>query len=163
MKANELMIDDWVLSKSISKPCKVVGIDPREGLGQNGYTFKLKSQDNVMLFVHAVSVEPILLTKEILEENGFKEVHGFGYFDKYPTLGWGYHNGIHDYCSIDVTFYDTPINGVSHLVKINRNSASGDGINSVHNCDIDYVHQLQHAIRQCGIDKEIVIEKEITL
>ena len=142
MKANELMIGDWVQTPN---GCRRVE--------------ELSSKNVIMEWSdYGCTVEdvlPIPLTKEILEKNGFKIVYGFGYSDKYPTLGWGYHNGIHDYCSIDVTFYDTTINGVSHLVKINRNSASGDGINTVHNCDIDYVHQLQHAIRLCGIEKEI--------
>ena len=34
-------------------------------------------------------------------------------------------------------------------------SKKDDGMNSIHSCDIDFVHQLQHAIRLCGIDKEI--------
>ena len=149
MKANELMIGDWVYSSFSKEPCRIVGIEeyPSE--------YCMVKVDKVYGAKDIVSLTHIPLTSEILERNGFKIVHGFGYSDKYPTWGWGYHNGIHDYCSIDVTFYDTPINGVSHLVKINRNSASGDGINTVHNCDIDYVHQLQHAIRLCGIEKEI--------
>ena len=152
MKANELMIGDWVRKLEPGGhtiPVKVTGIIDED----NSVLFERR--DGVHGVTDIKAFEPIPLTSEILEKNGFKIVYGFGYSDKYPTLGWGYHNGIHDYCSIDVTFYDTPINGVSHLVKINRNSASGDGINTVHNCDIDYVHQLQHAIRLCGIEKEI--------
>ena len=155
MKANELMIGDWVLLDM-----NWAEDDPMYSrLDYQPYKIKLSEDFDLAEESNCIgdadAYQPIPLTQEILEKNGFKIVHGFGYSDKYPTWGWGYHNGIHDYCSIDVTFYDTPINGVSHLVKINRNSASGDGINTVHNCDIDYVHQLQHAIRLCGIEKEI--------
>ena len=156
MKATDLMIGDLINGFGVvRRVTSIFGLERPEDDGLLTTMVPGCEFPESNLSFRPCYARPIPLTKEILEKNGFKIVYGFGYSDKYPTLGWGYHNGIHDYCSIDVTFYDTPINGVSHLVKINRNSASGDGINTVHNCDIDYVHQLQHAIRLCGIEKEI--------
>ena len=51
--------------------------------------------------------------------------------------------------------YKSPICGVSVLTEIDTYSSKGDGVNKVHSCDIESVHELQHAIRLCGIEKEI--------
>ena len=103
------------------------------------------------------NVHPIPLSKEILEKNGFHLMHGFRYNETYPTYGWG-DNIDKKYISVDVTFYDDePINGVMHLVKIYRDSMGEDGVDSIHSCHIDYVHELQHALKVCKIEKEIVL------
>ena len=127
IKANELMLGDWVFSKSISKPCKVIGIDPMEGLGsREGYTFKLAGPNNEILFVHASSVKPIPLTAEILEKNGFSA----------------------DYCNDDLC-YAQSYGGDVIGIHINGKNGCMDEMY------FKYVHELQHAFRLCGIDKEI--------
>ena len=156
MKAKDLMIGDWVYGlypngERYANPFRISVIDiyplnrsPRI-VTMGGYGFRQEH------------LAPVLLTPEILEKNGFKIVHGFGYSESYPTYGWGYHKGLRDYASVDVTFYDEPIGGVSKLVKMETASKKDDGINSIHSCDIEFVHQLQRALRLVGIDKEIII------
>lgn len=114
MKANELMIDDWVLCTHYEdKP-----FYKQFGLGdfvKGDYSF----------------CEPIPLTDEILRKNGFQ------YFHK-------------NFCSLS---YDHPFklemeqwpdeNGLGGLWTI-------CGI-----IEIRFVHQLQHALRLCGIEKTI--------
>lgn len=56
---------------------------------------------------------------------------------------------------VQITFYNEPINGVSYLTQIETCSRKDDGVNHLHSCDIESVHELQHALRLCGIDKEI--------
>ena len=102
-------------------------------------------------------LDAIPITPEILEKNGFEIVHGLGYSESYPTYGWGYHKGLRDYASVGVTFYDEPIGGVSRLVRMETASKKDDGINSIHSCDIEFIHQLQHCLKLVGIDKEIVL------
>ena len=154
MEALDLMLKDWVFSKSISKPCQVIGIDPREGLGpREGYTFTLTSPDNTTLYVHAVSVEPITITPEILLKNGFKFVDGTQHStsSRYVWMEDGKRDGF----IIEVTPYNPPVNGVKFLVRIDTESSHEGGVNIIHSCDIEYIHQLQHAIRLCKIKKEI--------
>ena len=144
IKANELMLGDWVFSKSISKPCKVIGIDPMEGLGsREGYTFKLAGPNNEILFVHASSVNPIPLTAEILEKNGWK---------KKSDYQWKYCDNS---CTIKIS--------ISPKIEIEGELLGAPPINvkiegalfELIKTDDWYIHELQHAFRLCRIDKEI--------
>ena len=56
---------------------------------------------------------------------------------------------------VEFKFYRKPIEGVTALLKCWTNAKSGYGLNEVQSCDIQYVHQLQNALRIVGIDKEI--------
>ena len=123
MKANELMIGDWVRIK-------------------DGYPFKMEDVSGTSLFRRWTSdgeimipygwneIEPIPLTWEILEKNGFTRF-GTGYILK------GEHFGL-----------DNPSNPNNYLdnywLRI-----------SIKAVNIKYVHELQHALRLCGIEKEI--------
>ena len=67
MKANELMIGDWVLSEG--KYFKVVNLTDKVTM----------IDDNLTRWI-AEEVQPILLTTEILEQNGFLLFIGGQYF-----------------------------------------------------------------------------------
>ena len=74
-------------------------------------------------------IEPIPLTPEILDKNGFV-YNELPFVQGWEQFGLTLHrgsNGYHIGCGINVSLI------------------------------IDYVHQLQHAIRLCGIEKEIKI------
>lgn len=165
MEANELMIGNYLrvnrdgLCIKKGTVVEVRGIDADDKLiekGLIGSTHCRPLDDNQFEGgIWCEYLDPIPITPEILEKNGFKIVHGFGYSESYPTYGWGYHKGLRDYASVDITFYDEPIGGVSRLVKMETESKKEDGINAAHSCDVDYVHQLQQALRLCGIKKDI--------
>lgn len=99
-------------------------------------------------------LDPIPLTPEILEKNGFRRAKeqetalSTVYMSPYPVR-------VCEAAKVKVVFYDLPICGVNVLVQIEADTRSGGGVNSLHSCDIEYVHQLQHALRICGIEKEI--------
>ncbi len=152
MKANELMIFDLVRRKKDNRTMIVVEVGYDENIGAitTDDRFYGDFED-----YHETQVEPIPITPEILEKNGFKVMHGISYSETYPTYGWGYYKTFKDNASVDVTFYDEPIAGVSTLVRMGTNSSAGDGTNNIHSCDCNYIHQLQHALRLCGIKKEI--------
>jgi len=108
MKANEVMIGDWVISCS-GKPFKIGIIDPD--------------------FLYWNEVQPIPLTPEILEKNGFvlESYSGGVMSGKWWTRNdFVIHESMND--------------------SVGRN-----------NFKYEYVHQLQRALRLCGIEKEIVL------
>ena len=111
MKASELMFGDWVnLSKGNWSENRQVGLVDIEMIAESVYL-----------------AEPIPLTPEILEKNGFV-YNAIPFIDGWEQFGLTLYRGGNGYrinCGINVSLI------------------------------IDYVHQLQHALRLCGIDKEI--------
>lgn len=122
MKAIELMIGDWVKSRT-GMNIKIVGI----------------SHDYLSVY------EPIPLTAEILEKNGFLPSFEMGH----ETL-----------ClvSSEYSIYYRPVDTYLYVFKRDNEHGEGDFIVSDHrNKNAKYVHELQHALRFCRIDKEIVL------
>ncbi len=122
MKATDLMIGDWVVGCS-GEPFKIGIIDPD--------------------FLHWNEIQPIPLTQEILEKNGFKPYIPENHLETVYACQ-DISKAVADelyalwpYC--DGSFY--------LLLRV-------DGKDMVR-MDVHYVHQLQHALRLCGIEKEI--------
>jgi hypothetical protein len=133
MKADELMIGDWVYNTHNKKAERVVEI----------------REDGVMLDYNDIypydEIEPIPLTAEILEKNGFinEEIRVL----TTPFLrqrAW---------CKVQVfefkPFYRAKQEINRYRLMIGGKDSSGIDIH------INYVHELQHALRLCGIDKKI--------
>lgn len=122
MKANDLMTGDWVcLIADDSNECLQVSYVRKDGVGFNQYSHFFDE------------IEPIPLTEEILEANGFVD-RGHAGFQRLKD----------ELCDRHLTFY---MNGMMF----------GDGMpyeddycNMLHN--IKYVHELQHALRLCGLN-----------
>ena len=129
MKAKDLMIGDWVYNPFTRKKLRLTfgrDIDLTEGL----------------------CLEPIPLTAEILEKNGFEELMNesevsaarFGRKPE-PTGVWQYGFG-----RFDSVAY---VPDQSFLRIKFMEGCQADIAN------IKYVHELQHALRLCGVEKEI--------
>lgn len=139
MKAKELMIEDWVSHKDVFQ--KVVGIDamPAERVTL------LDGQDFVGRY-GTDEIEPVPLTHEIVRSNGFElcEVGDNGPATPRKNLNryekWMYKTTWHDI----VLWYDRM---TKHWCL--------HGLNAVR---LDKVHELQHALRFCGIQQEIKIK-----
>lgn len=150
MKANELMIGDWVKLKD-GGPLQM------EDVSGTGMFKKWTSDGEYMIPYSYDEIEPIPLTPEILEKNGFikdkdKKTIGTTYHILIPT---GYEANSY---TIQITLYKEPICGVSVLLKIwGWIPPYQGGINDIHLCGAKYVHELQHALRLCKIEKEIVL------
>ena len=88
-------------------------------------------------------LEPIHLTPEFFERNNFNEFLGLGvFFSQYVK---------DKECSImiDILFCKD-----SHIVvDIEKQSFTEGTRNSLHSCDIESLHEFQHALRQCGLDE----------
>ena len=115
MKANEVMLGDWVYNEV---PCYVTAIYPNGTMDCQGDDWAISTD----------RVEPIPLTEEILEKNGFEKCK----IPEIEYIGWR----------------------LNEEFSVELNAVDDFDWNDVH---IAYVHQLQHALRLCGIKKEIEI------
>lgn len=147
MKATELMIGDWVFIDHCSnrlEPCfgQVKGIDKN---GEDVYT-----TDGM---VDISLLKPIPLTSEILEQNGFGRVPQPGCFNPYH---WKLEKRDEDgELLYRIEAYNTPFRGM--FIQINNPSDCA----SISFCkQIEHVHELQNALRLCGIDTEIIIKED---
>lgn len=110
MKANELMIGNWV--KCGKRYMKVTQL----------------AED-----MDCDDIEPITLTPEILEKNGFEKKTFYGIYD--------------DYFDLDIREYSDGLYIVTyHSCEFNIPDQT------IH---LSWVHELQHFMRHCGIEKEI--------
>lgn len=146
MKSEELMIGDWVKLKD-GGPFQMEDVS-----GTNMFR-RWTSDGEYMIPYGYDEIEPIPLTPEILEKNGFHfaKADRMSITDRYV---WGV-EGTRDGAIVEITFYNPDVHGVKVLTKIHTQSSHESGINSVHSCDIESVHELQRALRLYKIDKTI--------
>jgi len=142
MKMQELSIGDWVNVLNYhwdGRPYtgQVKGITKKHG------TYYL--QFGSALSAEIDRCEPIPITPEILEQNGFRLKEENDSYKEY--IAWDEH------CIIVFYFYKETIYRVSTLLDCERGFAGG--LDRIHKCNLLYVHQLQHAFNLCGIPKTI--------
>lgn len=97
-------------------------------------------------------VKPIPLTAELLEKNGFK---------RGIDRGWG--NDIREvYCltfDVDVTYQgrtETFTHEIEAQHKVSSDLWDVETTNGSRIFNLEYLHQLQNALRLCGIKREII-------
>lgn len=134
MKAKELMIGDYVLVRPSMMPIQVAAINKKK--------VAYHAIGDRLTWVRDELIEPIPITPEILEKNGFKgEMYAF--LDISPNLYLEYYYHEHRlrewWTGIDEWNNDAEVKEI------------------VFECQCHYVHELQHALRLCGIEKEIVL------
>lgn len=133
MKCSDLQIGDYVRFKRTKEKVWVFEIDGDRNIINNepdGYC----SEKNIDID----DVEPIPLTPEILKLNGFvikKKWAQKGNFGDNPLIMWHYDD--------DINTRD-----FKHELEIHQNDTG-----KVHvSLPCDYVHELQHAFRLCGLN-----------
>lgn len=133
------MIDDLVLyNETPQRILEISGIDDEVYLETDE-------------LVHQSEIQPIPITPEILEKNGFEKSYSSiltadGY-KKLPVYRYKNiqqaqsirHNLIKVCVSLDGSKYDVEFGIGSHIF------------------DLEYVHEFQHALRLCEIGKEIIL------
>ena len=126
MKANELMIGDWVLFSGEPKRVRSIVVSDDNRV-ERIYVFENTCQVSTI----EAYIQPIPLTPEILEKNGF-----FRLGKQYNT-----------WCMRGFNFSLDFIDGVFGYYEQGK----------PHNPTFvtKYVHELQHALKLCGIDKNI--------
>lgn len=144
MKANELMVGDWVCySKANNYYTRINEIRHTEvPLNDQWYIEGMRSDNdkispNAVEYFAVETLSPIPLTAEILEKNGFdisdKEVMQYHFEED----GEKYHFSLRQMYDKDGKPHGYSFYAFNVLTLL------------------DYVHELQHALRLCGIKKEI--------
>lgn len=132
MKVCELMVGDLVLHDG-----KVIRVDAvhKRKVGYH------KTKDK-LTWLFSGQFEPIFLTTSILEKNGFED-QGFRHHNEL--------NGIDDRVVLS--------NERERMNSVNEWYVHIDSIYycTIANCELTYVHELQHLLRLCKIDKEFII------
>ena len=132
MKAKDLMIGDWVLidftpRNKYYEPGIITGLCSEEA------EIVAKNQDGVPFYTDdEKKVLPIPLTAEILEKNGFD-------MDDYTV-----HFKEDEHYMLELVFEDDEL---KWTINCNEYTIM----------NFEYVHELQHALRLCGIEKEIIL------
>lgn len=130
MKVEDLMIEDWLLYKSDSL--------------ENAFPIQITREIfNKELVVWNDRFEPIPLTPEILEKNGFKREN--------LITSYNHYTGIDNRVSLNDDFYYINSRDVWSV------HIDSEDYCTIANCELTYVHELQHILRLCKIDKEIVV------
>lgn len=126
MRATELMIGDWVLINGTQR--KIEAIDGVDGEIMADDELYTLAEDR---YHSEDKAEGVPLTPEILENNEFEK---FG------------------------DYYDIPNDPSLTIKAVSDTYIIGHLINGYFEgfISLDYVHELQHALRLCGIEKEIV-------
>lgn len=122
------MIGDWVYDKHYNGDIEPIKIYNIYGNEVNCKTERNRFDvDEIVSGTYMSDLQPIPLTDEILEQNGFERVNG-----EYQDVFYVY-------------------DGIELLID-NEYTLFGQC-----KMPIKYVHELQHALRLCNITKEIVI------
>lgn len=131
MKSNELMIGDKIRQKNSGIFLQISSVQPPYiiSIGEEGR-------------FHEDTIEPIQLTKEILEKNGMKPFEIDKLTDK-ATAKWWHKSG--DFFIKQYHFKHNGFNPSYSFGCHNHTLIEG----------IEYVHELQHALKLCKIEKEI--------
>ncbi len=121
IRVTDLMVGDLVLHDG-----KVIRVDAvhKRKIGYH------KTKDK-LTWLFSGQFQPITLTPEILEKNGF-ENQGYAILE------------LEDDCILSYYFHEY------RLTKYYKD-------NILFRCECVYVHQLQHALKLCGIDKDIIV------
>ena len=133
MDAKELMIGDWVSSRG--KIEQVTNL-------YDGFICTDSFEDS-----HDYHFEPVPLSAEILENNGWKKV-GEDERTGIPVMQIEYDGN---------AFWWTEMNGECGCEDV-ENEDGEEKFVKVFSCvQVCYVHELQHALRLCKIEKDIVL------
>lgn len=132
MKANELMVGDWVRVKENHD----VAFQMEDVSGSDMF-WRRTSDGEYMIPFSYYEIEPIPITPEILEKNFGSAINGC-YFE-------------------GDEFYELMIHVVNDGTWIIKHDNIEFSNIPRQPFMVSYVHELQHALRLCGIEKEIVI------
>lgn len=132
MKAKDLMIGDWVIRRGVpEEPMRLYDMKASTDivyLDQDGRGVTEKFEN----------IEPISLTKEILEKNSFLKVESI----EYPSHSAG----------ISFLYKNTP-EGLRIFVQ--NACVGGPTCTMIKTCK--YVHEVQHMIKICDIERTFII------
>ena len=121
------MIGDWVWYDNQPHQIRQLGVFGENRDGDSYPAVCVGKPNGIGFMLERNEIDPIPLTPEILEKNGFVVESGFCYGNPLK------------YCVL--------VDGLWIYIS-GENYFEGN---------LEYVHQLQHAIRLCGIEKKIIL------
>ena len=136
LKISDLSVGDWVQDKN-GIYAKVLGVEN----WSNGYLLNIEIHGVNVGVTPLASVHPLPITAEILEKNGWSNdgMYAILRIDEHHHLEYYYHE--HRlrkwYCGVDEWQNHAKVNDITFQAHCYS------------------VHQLQHALRLAGVDKEI--------
>lgn len=138
-KGISVMTEEGVL---LSEPLKIYSLYPD--------TITVGTGQRAVAIVTGDMIEPIPLTPEILERNGFKKCTTYSFFNAMEVEEWNLTLGK------SVFTVTTPDNPEIQLKEVlfRHPELEDFYFHIIYNKDL-MVHELQHALRLCGIEKEI--------
>ena len=159
MKAEELMVADWVLAEG--KPVHVTNISVLGGdvirVMNPFMSYDIAYASNIIALSKGAKdinkIEPIQLTEEILKKNGFKN----DVIAQKAIIAEGASN-----FSVILISEDNRIilnNIDEYLNSFNKWHVHIDteDMRTMCTSEITYVHELQHLLKLCKIEKEIIL------
>lgn len=135
MKSEELMIKDWVLHDGEPYQIRQLGIYGVNRDGEDYPAVCIGKPKGIGLIVERNEIAPISSTPEILEKNGFWYQDNVGYV-------------------VEEYEYEIIYDFWNHKLRILKNR---EQILNLEYFDEMCFHELQHALRLCGINKEITV------
>lgn len=143
MKAEDLMVGDWVTFNDCEPneivPIKIAALGTSE-------LYAHIDNDEVCDVIGYHELTGIPLTPEILKKNGFEKLDFSHYHIKDRTL------------VLDADGkWEGPLSWHWVVTEMGTNHKGQPIVLDYYVTTINYVHELQHALRLCGIDKEIIL------
>lgn len=143
MEVNELMIGDWVMLRNT--PAWITAINPSNGYAITKDQISVRISDDTSMGVDIDKVEPILISADILERNGYTiATLDNGWTAKITGYDWVMHWCENYFVALK-----------QHRLNCWKIHVQGDSVNL--DGGVSSVHELQHALRLAGIKKEIVL------
>lgn len=140
MKIIELSIGDWVRYESTVRtvPMKVLEIGEKYTMS-DGQIYITGETEGGRMFCEITELKPILLTPEILEKNGFVKKN----YDNGKMWDWWCDNVlVRKFADEDIYRFIVVFNSKHYTTMMVVGK---------------HTHQLQHALRLAGIEKEIEV------
>jgi len=148
MKREELIVGDWVMSRRYIGPSRVYATYLNTSDERFAVTITNEAEDGSTTAGHSMDeLTPIPITNEILEKNGFYKINAMEAELDVEGEDTVYSLEIKEpYTIVEVEDTDQDLRWVNLRVK-------GEGCEKL----VQYVHELQHAFKFFGIEKEIVL------
>lgn len=147
MTQKDLQIGDWVyrIDKKAPVPVKIIGIEVAN-YDKMEYVVDVLNKNEHNIHLYLDEIEPIPLTTEILEKNEFvvnKHVYPYPYYEYINEenklkVGFAFPQGNRTSYKDPWVYIDSKRVFVEHLPCM-------------------FVHELQHTLKLCGIEKEIIL------
>lgn len=148
MKANELMVNDWVSMNGSNY--QVLNIKKKGVI--NLYEMTPHGEHKIEMNTDWIEefLKPIPITEEILLKNGMHKDENHFTYSFYKSQDDSYH--IIVIFAVETPGYVIRLE-VEHIGPTDLSNVTLSGIGG----KMLYVHELQHALNQCNIDKDIIL------